>query len=141
MTDAADKQPEQDENNNGDTDMTQDEYSVTDEIVELNDRFQNNATYGGVSVNGIAGYHSLFNHDDGIGHAAPTALHAALDDVLVEIMLDPELIEQNHGEVTPETMAEELRLQLDDLTMMGPRFADRLCDRFEEELQGYEGDL
>jgi len=119
---------------------TQD-YSVTDEVVELNERFQRNASYGGVSLAGIAGYHSLFNHDEGLAHAGPTALHSALDDVLMEVALDPGIVEQNHGEVTPATMAEELSEQLNQFTMMGDRFSDRLCKEFEEKLRGYQEDL
>lgn len=120
---------------------TDDEYSVIDEVEQLNEQFQSEASYGGVSVNGIAGHHSLFNHEKGIRFAGHTALHAALDEVLMEVALDPDIVEQNHGEVTPATMAEELEEQLTHFTQVGDRFAHRLSQQFESKLRGYQDDL
>jgi hypothetical protein len=117
------------------------QYSVIDEVEQLNEQFQSEASYGGVSLNGIAGFHSLFNHDAGINFAGHTALHAALDEVLMEVALDPDIVEQNHGEVTPEAMAEDLQEQLTQFTQIGAPFARRLTSEFESKLQGYEEDL
>lgn len=120
---------------------TQD-YSVLDEIEQLSQQFQDHSPHGGVRVDGLVGHHTLFAHDQGLDHAWDTALHAALDEVLMEVSLDPHIVEENHGEATPATLADELESQLRSFTTIrSDLFIDALTDTFEEKLRGYEEDL
>lgn len=120
---------------------TQD-YRVLDEIEQLSQQFQDHSSHGGVRVDGIVGYHTLFAHDQGLDHAWETAFHAAISEVMMEVSLDPHIIEENQGEVTPATLADELDNQLRAFTTIrSDRFIGTLTDTFEEKLRGYEQDL
>lgn len=63
-----------------------------------------------------------------------TALHIAFEKTIEELWLDSEIVEDNHGDVTPATVAEEAELQLEEF--IGHRhFFDRYTSNLEEILE------
>jgi len=123
--------------------MSDDGKDVIDKTADLADEFQEDGFSGGVTFNGVVGYHTYFDRSAGIEYALQTAFHAAVDEVLMEVALDPAFLEENHGEVTPATAAEDLNEQLKQFTDLDrcPRLVDRLTDAYEETLRSYEDRL
>lgn len=120
-----------------------DRFDPIEETQSINRRFQVENTPGGMSFYGTAGFHSYFRHDAGIDYALHAALHAAIDKGLDELMLEPTMIEEEHGEVTPVTVAKELELQLNEFYNIptGSWFSESLRDALKEVLEGWEESL
>lgn len=117
------------------------EFDITEAVKDLNREFQEGADHGGFRCDGTAGFHALFDHDSGIRHAGETALHAAISEVWQEVHVDPRLVEDNHGKVSPRTMADELEEQLKAFTLLDDRTIEQICDEFLDKLHGYEEQL
>lgn len=116
--------------------------SVVSKTVDVSEEFQS-MNAGGVQFAGIAGYHTYFDHSEGLEFALKTALHAALDEALEEVWLDADVIEDQHGELTPETAEDFLRNTLADYYDLprGHQLNRRLGEAFSERLASFEQSL
>lgn len=85
-----------------------------------------------MTLSGPIGFHAYYSShpDDPLTGASTAALHAAFESVTEELWIDDETVEREHGEVTPETIATETRLQLEEFVGLSPYVSDRL----EEEM-------
>lgn len=87
---------------------------------------------GGMALTGRVGYHAYYDNDNPLD-GTNVAMHKALDEVLEMVYLDQEIIEECHGEVTPETMAAELAAEFE--TSVGHDFKGAFIDGFERALR------
>lgn len=106
---------------------------------ELRDR----DNLGEMSLAGDLGYHTFFNPsrtDYGIGMM--TAVHLAFDKTTDELWLDADIVEDNQGEVTPETVAVEAESQLEQFVgqfHFFERFAENLEEILHDAREKYDG--
>lgn len=110
--------------------------SISEEIRERNN-------LGEAALWGDLGYHTFFNpsrSDYGIG--TTTAMHVAFEQTVEELFLDADIVEDNHGEVTPETVAAEAENQLDSFIgqfRFFELYAENLRDVLNEARERYDG--
>jgi len=115
--------------------------SPIDRTVEISKDFkESDSAAGAMSFQGVCGYHTYWKGDEpgDIRYATQTALHVALDEALEELWVDPDMVEREHGEFSPETAAKELELQLEEFFRI--RVGDagwerRFVDAFEDALR------
>lgn len=99
---------------------------------EMGQEFQR-MDLGGAMMYGRSGFFVLFEWDsDDPTTPFDVAFHKALDDLFGELWLDADIIEEQHGEATPETIATETVDQIHELT--GVRFDGWSREHFEETL-------
>lgn len=109
-----------------------------DRLKEITDEIRERDQLGEVAYWGDIGFHTFYNPsraDHVVG--TMTALHIAFEETVEELWLDPDIVEDNHGEVTPETVAHETELQIEDF-IGRRRFVDRFVENVESVLSEFE---
>jgi len=103
-------------------------------LAAMSEEIRERDSLGEVAFRGGLGYHTFFNPprtDFGIG--IETAMHFALQKTVSEVWLDAGIVEDNQGELSPEAVADEAKLQLEEF--VGRRFYDVFRDNLEDALE------
>jgi len=121
--------------------MSVDQPDFVDMIDEANDEFRTPDNLDEAMFEGGIGFHTFYNPEGpASGQYGPqTALHAAFEELTEEIVLDPRIVEENQGEVTPATIATEFREQWSHFGPRGDRFGELLAEELEAKLRMQEG--
>jgi hypothetical protein len=105
--------------------------SPQDRVADLNAEIRETANFGEVVLQGDIGVHSFFVPENSrLPMGEETAKLMAFSRATREITLDPDVVRDNQGEMTPEAIADEALAQFEDL--MGKRY---FWERFAEELE------
>ena len=118
--------------------MTADESRppIRERLDDMSEEFAGGA-FGEIMLTGRFGFHTFYDHeDDALAAGMTTVLHEAFESTCGELWLGEDIIRENHGEVTPETVAAEFETQFDQF--VGRRFADRMADEIELALRDRE---
>lgn len=103
-----------------------------DILQEASEEFQEH-DLGAMTLYGKMGLHTLYAHDAQDFEAAfETAFLKALSETFEDLWVEADIVEEQHGEVTPETVATETVDQIHELT--GVRFDGWAREQFEETL-------
>lgn len=122
---------------------TEKQESPIDRTIAISNDFKEaESGAGSMSFSGLCGFHTFFKGDEpgDVRYGMDTAFHAAIDKAFQDMWLDAEVIEEEHGEFTPETAARELEMQLEEFHHVSTNhgWARRLIDEFEDTLRNYE---
>jgi len=109
---------------------------IQERLGDMSEEFAD-GTLGEIMFVGRLGFHTFYDYeDDALTAGMTTVLHQAFESTCEELWLDEDIIRDNHGEVTPETVATEFKMQFDQF--VGRRFADRMADEIELALRDRE---
>lgn len=104
-------------------------------LEEMSQEIRDRDSLGEASWWGDLGYHTFFNPnrtDYGIGMTTATTI--AFQETIEELWLEADIVEDSHGEVTPETVAAEAESQLDQFIGQF-RFFELYAENLEEVLR------
>ncbi len=113
--------------------------TAIDLLQEADDTFQTDSDLGEMVLQGRIGFHSFYDVEESEEYLTTgdtTLLHRAFDEVAEEIHLDEDCVRERYGEVTPETVALEVEMQLDEFVAY--RFTGRMADEVQRLLEERE---
>lgn len=119
--------------------MSEDDYEYPpDVLADLTDQMRERDDLGEMTFIGDVGFHTFFNPNRCSFQIGPTtALHMAFEETIEELWLDDDIVRDNQGEVTPETIADEARLQMENF--IGQlHFFDRFTQNLEDVIREYQ---
>lgn len=87
-------------------------------------------------IEGDIGFHAFFVAEgDDATRGVHTAVYQGIYDCLQEVSVDAEIVEIQHGEVTPDTVWKETRTQLEEFTYLPDTLLEPVEDRVKERIQ------
>mgnify|MGYP000730534264 CR=1 FL=1 len=102
--------------------------ATTDRFEEENDDLE-------AILEGDMGFHAYFAVGEDPTRGCTTALFQGFYEVIEEVSVDAEIVEINHGEVTPETVWAEFRSQLHEHTYLSDEMESALEKRVKRRVQ------
>lgn len=111
--------------------------SIREGLVELENSFQEDEYMSEITLPGELGFHTFYKRDaDRVTQGMRTVLHQAFERVISEFLITDEGVEENWGEVSSVTVANEVEERFGELGV--PGFGRVLAPEVEEILRGRE---
>jgi len=99
------------------------------------DRFEEENEDLEAILEGEMGFHAYFVAGEDPTRGCNTALFQGFYDVIEEVSVDADMVEINHGEVTPETVWIEYRRQLNEHTYLSEEMESALEQRVKRRVE------
>lgn len=105
-------------------------------IKATNEQFEDEYDDLEAILEGEIGFHTFFVAEGGDAtRGVQTAIYQGIYDRLCEVGIDGEIVELNHGEVTPETVWQETRMQLEEFTYLPETLLEPIEERVKERVR------
>jgi len=100
------------------------------------DRFEEENDDLEATLAGDIGFHSYFVADgDDPTRGSHTAIYQAIHETLEGVSVDADIVEAQRGEVTPETVSEEMMAQIDEFTYIPGELRDAIGEKVQERVR------